>query len=314
MKKFSLTLFIVIFGMSIAFSQPLSNLVFFSEDGYPFHVIMNGIKENPNAQTNVRITNLNQPAYKVKIIFEDQSIPSVEKNVYTKPDMEITYVIKKNKKGENILRFYSEAVRPYEEEIVNETPVEEEGVHTEIVVHEEAVDHSGGISIDVNVNESGINYNVETDEGSINVNANIDVNEPNVHYDMNVTEHQSEVYVEEGYSDHSGNVYDMPGYTGPIGCDWPMGPADFQRAKQTIHNADFDDDKLTIAKQVLGMNCLTVEQVKQIGMLLDFEDSRLEFAKFAWGRTFDQGNYYILNDMFDFSSSIEELNEYIQTH
>lgn len=106
----------------------------------------------------------------------------------------------------------------------------------------------------------------------------------------------------------------MPGYNGRVGCDWPMNQADFQRAKNTIANADFDDDKLTIAKQVLGMNCLTVDQVKQLGMLFDFEDNKLEFAKFAWGRTYDLGNYYILNDMFDFSSSIDELNEYINSH
>jgi len=43
-----------------------------------------------------------------------------------------------------------------------------------------------------------------------------------------------------------------------------------------------------------------------------FEDTKLEFAKYAYERTYDIGNYYKLNDAFSFESSIEELNEYTQ--
>jgi hypothetical protein len=44
---------------------------------------------------------------------------------------------------------------------------------------------------------------------------------------------------------------------------------------------------------------------------LDFEDTKLQYAKFAYNKTYDIGNYYKLNDAFDFSSSIDELNAYI---
>lgn len=298
MKNLILTMFIVLSGTSLAFSQPMSNLVFFSEDGYPFHVIMNGIQENQNYQTNVKITELTAPNYKVKIIFEDKTIPNIEKNIYTKPDMEVTYVIKKNKNGVNIIRYYSEAPVVYD--VVEEVVVvhDDNNVHNDVVVREEVYDNSGGIHVDVNINESGIN-------------ANIDINEADAYYNENVVEHETHYVVEEGHSD---NVYHMPGYSGPVGCDWPMSPGDFQNARNTISNADFEDDKLTISKQIVGMNCLTVQQVKQLGMLFDFEDTKLEFAKFAYGRTFDLGNYYQLNDMFDFSSSIDELNKYINSH
>ena len=298
MKKIILPLFIVLFGTSLAFSQPMSNLVFFSEDGYPFHVIMNGIQENQNYQTNVKITELTAPNYKVKIIFKDKTIPNIEKNVYTKPDMEVTYVIKKNKNGVNIIRYYSEAPVVYD--VVEEVVVvhDDNHAHNDVVVREEVYDNSGGIHVDVNINESGIN-------------ANIDINETDAYYNENVVEHETHYVVEEG---HSNNIYHMPGYSGPVGCDWPMSPGDFQNARNTISNADFEDDKLTISKQIVGMNCLTVQQVKQLGMLFDFEDTKLEFAKFAYGRTFDLGNYYQLNDMFDFSSSIDELNKYINSH
>ena len=53
------------------------------------------------------------------------------------------------------------------------------------------------------------------------------------------------------------------------------------------------------------------EQVKEIMLLFDFESTRLEFAKEAYSYTYDLDNYYILNDAFDFESSISELNEFI---
>jgi hypothetical protein len=45
-------------------------------------------------------------------------------------------------------------------------------------------------------------------------------------------------------------------------------------------------------------------------LLFDFESTRLTFAKFAYKYTFDKGNYYKVNDAFQFESSIEELNQF----
>jgi hypothetical protein len=106
-------------------------------------------------------------------------------------------------------------------------------------------------------------------------------------------------------------AYKMPGYTGPIGCPWPMSPEEFYQVKGSIESKSFDDSKLIIAKQVIAANCLLCSQVKEIMLLFSFEDTRLELAKYAYGYTYDLGNYYRLNDAFTFESTIEELNQYI---
>lgn len=327
MKQVFLFFAVFMVTAKLVYSQPLSNIVIFSEDGYPFFVVMNGIQENKEAQTNVKLAGLTAPNYKVKIIFEDKTISPIEKNLYTKPDLEVTYRIKKNKKGENVMNYYSEAPIPYEAptEVVI---VNGDNTGSDVVVHNVVPDNSGGVNVNMNVNdgmnsggvnvnvnmnvnENGIAYNVQTDDG-VNVNANITVTDANVTtYNESSYVVEDNVYVE---NNQVNNVYHMPGYSGPVGCDWPMNPGDFDRALTSITNADFESDKLTIAKQIVGMNCLTVEQVKHIGMLFDFEDSKLDFAKFAYGRTFDIGNYFIINDIFEFSSSIDELNRYITAH
>ena len=104
----------------------------------------------------------------------------------------------------------------------------------------------------------------------------------------------------------------MPGYTGPIGCGWPMSPTEYADAKTSIESKSFEETKMTTAKQVGRDRCFTAEQVKGIMNTFSFEDTKLEFAKYAYERTYDIGNYYKLNDAFSFESSIEELNEYTQ--
>ncbi len=305
MKKLYLLFFIILSGTFFAFSQPYSTLTFFSENGQPFTVIVNGLKKNLEPRTNVKIEGLTNPAYKIKIIFEDKAIPNIDKNVYTKPGTEITYRIKKDKKGRNVLRFYSESPLPYDY-VYNEPSYQDEVyINNNTVVTDPSVN---GININMNVNETGGSISIQTEDG-VNLNSNVNVNSTGAHYESNIYENETHYEVTEAHTNH----YVMPGYNGRIGCPWPMSPNNFQRAKQTIMNADFDSDKRTIAEQVMNSNCLTAQQVKEIASLFDFESDKLKFAKFAYTRTFDVENYFIINDIFDFSSSISELNKYINS-
>ena len=107
--------------------------------------------------------------------------------------------------------------------------------------------------------------------------------------------------------------YVMPGYNGPIGCPWPMDQNAFSGALGTINGQSFESNKLQVAKQAFATNCMTSAQVGQIMQLFSFEDSRLDFAKFAYGHTYDLGNYFQINNAFTFSSSVDELNDFIAT-
>jgi len=287
MKK--TVLLFIIFLIAIGSIMSQSNLIFFSEVAYPFSVIINGVKQNQNPQTNIFVESLTAPSYKVKIIFEDKTIPSINKNIYTKDGMEVTYIIKKNKKGENVLRYYTENIASYDPiEIVH--PEENEDVI--LIIDEASYDNnSGGINIDIDISNN---------DGGININTP-DV-EINTQYDETIIEENIEIPPNE-----------MPDYNETVGCNWTMNDADFQKAENTIKKVDFSSDKLIIAKQIIDANCITSQQVKKLISLFEFENEKLEFAKYAYTHTFDIENYYIVNDVFDFSSSIKELDEYIKS-
>jgi len=90
-----------------------------------------------------------------------------------------------------------------------------------------------------------------------------------------------------------------------------MDPSTFDAAEITISKASFDNSKLTIAKQIASSNCLLASQIRDIMRIFAFESTRLEFAKFAYAFCYDKGNYFLVNNAFTFSSSIDELNKLI---
>lgn len=90
-----------------------------------------------------------------------------------------------------------------------------------------------------------------------------------------------------------------------------MDQGEFSRALEMVDNQRFENDRLTVAKQVASNNRMTASQVAIMADVFSFESSRIEFAKFAYDFCFDRQNYYQVNRVFRFSSSISELDQYI---
>ncbi len=90
-----------------------------------------------------------------------------------------------------------------------------------------------------------------------------------------------------------------------------MDPQTFNDAKQSISNASFEDTKLSTAKTILAGNYVSTSQVMEICGLFSFENSKLDFAKFAYNKTVDKNNYYKVGGVFDFDSNKQALNEFI---
>jgi hypothetical protein len=92
-----------------------------------------------------------------------------------------------------------------------------------------------------------------------------------------------------------------------------MAPEAFAGALRAIQNTASDMTRLEMAKSLLVSNCLSAQQVRDICRAFASESNRLEFAKAAYRRCCDPGNYIIVGDAFASTSSREELAKYIQT-
>ena len=103
-------------------------------------------------------------------------------------------------------------------------------------------------------------------------------------------------------------------HTSAGNAGYGMPAAEFNHAKRTIEIQRFDEDRLRVARQIFRENVMISAQVREIMELFRFEDSRLNFAKFAFQRTLDTQNYFIVNQAFSFSSSVRELDRFIRNN
>ena len=301
MKKL-LLICLILLSCSVLFGQR-SNLVFFSEQGERFLLVLNGIQQNGDPETNVKITDLPATTYKVKVIFEDPKLPEMDKSVFMEPGYEYTCNIKKNQKGEYVIRLLSQVVL---EQAPPPAPSQRVFLYTTTPAASSVTVTTTSVTAGAAV-ATGTATGVTVSAGGATAGVSVGTTATTV-----TTTSTTQTVTASGEIDrHGEEVYVMPGYNGPYGCRYPMSDRDFQMAKSSVSSKSFEEDKLTVARQVTGANCLLCSQIRQIMTLFSFEDTRLEYAKFAFAYAFDQGNYYQLNDAFQFSSSIGELDEYI---
>lgn len=119
MKQFlSLLIFALLLTTNVN-AQISHDLEIYSEDGLNFTLIVNGRKMNEESASNIQILNTDKDYVQVKIIFDDQSIPPIEKKFLQLADpgtetqkSPVTVVYKiVEKKGNYKLKFASRSFK-----------------------------------------------------------------------------------------------------------------------------------------------------------------------------------------------------------
>ena len=98
------------------------------------------------------------------------------------------------------------------------------------------------------------------------------------------------------------------------GYNVAMNDFEFSRVLASIEKEWFENNKVKSATQIINTNYMTSTQVKQLLQLFTFESNKLDLAKQAYSKTTDQRNYFMVNDVFSFSSSKDELARYIRSY
>lgn len=328
MKKFLLLTAVALLCLPVLAQR--ANAVFFSEFGEEFTLVINGQKQNQSPATNVRVEDIKQDFFQIRVDFADPSNEGFKANVGAEPGTESTYIIRKNRKGVYVARLHNAVpiddapvvdrpgtsvpapqpeVRPAQEQVQVRTEAPS-SVEQTTVITTTTTGAPQGERIGVSMQVPGVSISID-----------------GMGVDMHMKETTTVTTTTTTTSGTSTGTLPaaepvreepvvrrpaIPGYSGPIGCEWPVEEASVSQMKKSIDNQSFSDQRMTVAKQATRNMCLTVNQVKEVIGLFTFEDSKLEYAKFAYDYTYDIGNYYMLNDAFTFSSSVDELNRFIE--
>lgn len=321
-KQIVLVLLLMCSMPAIAQWVPTANLTIFSEDGLKFYLVLNGERYNDVPQTNIRIEELPNPYYNCKIIFADKTQPDISKNALMLADangvmQDVTYRIKRDNKGKNVLRYYSfvpaqqNMMRPANcatyrfgapNIMIGAAPTGYSNTSA-TTIQQNTIGTAGNVQ--VNVGGVGVNVNLGTPAGAtMTTTTTTTTSSYNSNYNNNSynnNQNNSGAYNNRNSANYGNN------------CNMPMNNMDFEDAKRSINASNFDETRLSTAKQIISSNCMNTNQITALLKLFSFEESKLDFAKYAYAYCLDRNNYYKVGNAFTFESSKTELTNYVQS-
>jgi hypothetical protein len=352
MKLIFTVLLIALFSVQ-SFSQAAA--VVFSEAGEKFTIYLNGEKKNTTPQVNVKIQGLTSEFYQARIDFEDALLTDfTEGNFAVQFGSEVTYIVKKNKKGEYVLRYYGQAdvtvggdIEESHDEVksfaeVDNTDHQEENVQinqtmsiqeqpaakttvtqtttTTTKTQPAKTTQSAGGNVSMGINVDGVNMGISINASDMDGDMDMSMDVQESHQTTVTTTTTTTTSQPEAAPKPAPRPVAKPAPAPapvpaqPMGrCASSMAAASFSKAKDNISSNSFEDSKMTVAKQVTKANCMTAAQIAEVMGLFSFEDSKLQYAKYAYDYCYNQGDYYEVNTAFTFESSIADLNKYLES-
>lgn len=110
-----------------------------------------------------------------------------------------------------------------------------------------------------------------------------------------------------------GNQYALDDWSGstntsrPIYLDGLMTAKEFSELNTMIKDEQFSDRKIKLIKTALNGALITTIQLAELIKHFDFDDKKLEIAKFAYDSLADRKNFFKLTTSFTFQSSKDEI-------
>jgi hypothetical protein len=127
------------------------------------------------------------------------------------------------------------------------------------------------------------------------------------------------VFIDERRMDRNDDWYNDDDYYDDGDGGWDdhynnnvMTAREFDMLKESLRKEWFEASRVTSAKVVMDKSNFTSQQVKELLQLFTFENNKLELAKYAYRNTVDKRSYFVVNDVFSFNSSRDELARFIR--
>jgi predicted ester cyclase len=111
---------------------------------------------------------------------------------------------------------------------------------------------------------------------------------------------------------NNNNTYDNNNRLGSISGYRDMTYREFEALKDRVKQNTFDKGKLDIAKSLTMENTFSSSQIADIARIINEDNYRLEFAKFAYDYVYDRVNYFTVNEAFTSDKTRKELTQYIK--
>tara|TARA_B100000809_G_scaffold128628_1_gene126703 strand:- start:307 stop:1101 length:795 start_codon:yes stop_codon:yes gene_type:complete len=106
------------------------------------------------------------------------------------------------------------------------------------------------------------------------------------------------------------SYYKLEDYNGRIGCPFPLKDEEKAELRGLIITEKLEESKLEKVKtaiQDMDSACVLIDQIKELTLLLEYEETRIDFIRFIAPNTFDIDNYERLYPLFNFENNKDEV-------
>lgn len=339
-------LFTLFFFILCSISWTQSNLSVFNNNGQQFYVILNGIRQNSIAQTNVQISQIKNGNYAIKIIFADGKTPDIDKNLMIDAPYDITSrVIFKKGKGKlqfmgavptqgqlqeavlyrpNDAAIYSDAVNQNVNLGNNQLDIHIEdntaglvnstnaNVHTTISSSSSTTTTTNSIpdenlNLNMNVSLGGVNLNINTNASVTGMEQNTTFNQTTI---SNTTTNASTNAASNTISSNTNaNANNATASHQRINCVQTFYRRD--AFIKELEDLSFEDDRVEALKLEMKSTCLQSTEAEALLDLFSFDENKLEIAKYLSDRLLDYQNAGSLAKKLTFDSNKMEYRRYI---
>ncbi len=325
---------------SISWTQ--SNLSVFNNNGQQFYVILNGIRQNSIAQTNVQISQIKNGNYAIKIIFADGKTPDIDKNLMIDAPYDITSrVIFKKGKGKlqfmgavptqgqlqeavlyrpNDAAIYSDAINQNinsgnnqldihiednSASVVNSTNT---NVQTTISSSSTTTNQTipdENLNLNMNVSLGGVNLNINTNASATGMESNTTFNQTTI---SNSTINTSTNTASNTINSNT-NINNLTVSHQRINCVQTFYRRD--AFIKELEDLSFEDDRIEALKLEMKSTCLQSKEAEDLLDMFSFDENKLEIAKYLSDRLLDYQNAGSLAKKLTFDSNKMEYRRYI---
>ena len=335
-KQFFILLFFAFLGSFSAFAQdddtdgagsgelPKGHVLsVFAQDGAPFWLVLNGVKQSDKAGARVKVVGLKLGYYRARIVFQDESKAAIDTRIQLEgadPGFNhVVYVIRPSKlkkdKGMLVLApdYFESIAKTKVTETAKSTQDDEFPTYGYTTSKPEPMDEMGMeiIKKSMDMTTDIIRMGMEMDKN------NPTLGQPTPPPTKKPGKKPKPVQVEEAETDTETEVEQAASRKGNSGntrkCISPMFSNKFNEALKSIKGESFASDMLAAAKDLADAECLSAQQIASVMTAFSHESDKLEFAKYAYNKCTNKNEFLrVANEKFTFSSSKSDLRAFVK--
>lgn len=309
-------LFLGIFSWCIAAFAQTGNISVYSDKGLKFTVVLNGIDQNDQPATHVKVNSVPEGSYRIKVRFENTKLGQASRGMFVEPGKE--YKMAVMHKSVATVDHHFDGVQNQMVKTLGNDPNAKANNYD--VMENYVIRY---------VSESTANSNSSSNEQVVNFKARTQFSNPANEVSSGgpggfSTSSSSSAKPTE-VATQTATVQAAPAEVKTVEtaqssattssyattCTSAMDETTFSATKSGVSAQTSPELKAQVAKQIINAVCMSVEQISGVAALIPGDAAKMDFVQYGFAYCFDPQNYASLSSIFETPESVDAFNTFV---